>query len=182
MISFRRREDIVPSALILLAIVLLTGTLLYMLLVPPPSVAGQVAVREQAKQQLQRETVQAKQQARQAQAALGTRLWRGDADTISAAILALLTEQTHQHALKLGAFRPLRPQVLSGITELPFSVQISGPYPRVQAVMAALDAANTSVALRSVQIAASDETTDAVTATLGVSAYIASPVTGSAHA
>ena len=183
MISFRRREDIAPSALILLSIILLTGTLLYMLLVPPPSVAGQVAAREQAMQQLQRETADAKRQARQAQAALGSRLWHGDSDTISAAVLALLTEQTRQHALKLGAFRPQRPQALSGVTDLPISVQITGPYPRVQAVMAALDAPNTSVALRSAEIAASDETSDAVTATLGVSAYIASSDTPeTAHA
>lgn len=171
MISFQRREDVVPSALILLAIIILAGTLLYMLFVPPPSVAGVVAVRLAAKQQLLTQIADTKRQTQKAQAAIKTRVWRGSPDTISAAILSLVTQQARRHALKLDAFRPQRAQALTGVTELPFSVQISGTYPHVQAMMAELDAENTPLALRSIEIAATDETTDAVTATLGISAY-----------
>lgn len=174
MISFRQREDIVPSVLILLAIIILAATLIYMLLVPKPSVARLEQGHTRGRRQILREIADTKKQVAQAQAAVGPRLWTGDADTVSSAVLALLTQQTRHDALKLGAFRPQRPLALDGVTELPFSVQVSGPYPKVQAVMASLDAAQSRVVLRAVQVASSAEATDAVTATLGLSAYLAS--------
>ncbi|MBV9851448.1 MAG: hypothetical protein JO250_17405 [Armatimonadetes bacterium] len=174
MIPFRRREDALPSALILLSAALLTATLIYMLAVPRPSAAALDRGHTRARRQVLRETADVRKRTRQAQAAVAPRLWPGDANAASSGVLALLTVQTRRHALKLGAFRPQRPQALAGLTELPFSVQVSGPYPRVQAVMAALDAPQSRLALRSVEVASSEETSDVVTATLGLSAYMAS--------
>jgi hypothetical protein len=172
LISFRRREDVVSSCLILLSIIILTVTLLYMLIVPPPTVAGQVAGRERAKQQIQQEIADDRRAAKKGRAVVRTQAWRGNADTVSAALLAMMTTQTRQHSLKLIAFRPQRPQTLTGMTELPFTIQVSGPFPRVQAVMAALDTAGNRLTMQSVEIASTDENTDAVTATLGISAYL----------
>ena len=63
-------------------------------------------------------------------------------------------------------------QVLDGVTELPISVQISGPYNEVRSVAATLDSGTSRIALRSMQIAASDSASSAVTVTLGISAYL----------
>ena len=174
MINFRQRDEVVPSALILLSIFLLAATLAFMLLVPKPSLAGLARGRERGRRQILREIIDTRTRTRQDQAALAPRLWPGDANSVSSAVLALLTHQTRQHGLKLGDFRPQRPLALDEVTELPFSVQVSGPFPKVQAVMGALDAGRSRVVLRAVQVASSEETSDVVTATLGLSAYIAS--------
>jgi Tfp pilus assembly protein PilO len=58
------------------------------------------------------------------------------------------------------------------MTELPFSVQITGAFPKISALLKGLDAPDTTIALRSVQIAASDGASSQVTATLGLSVYI----------
>ena len=173
MINFRQRDDVIPSALILCAIVILAATLAYMLLVPKPSVARLERGRERGRRQILREITDTRTRTKQAQAAVAPRLWQGDPNTVSSAVLALLTQQARHHALKLGAFRPERPQALGGVTELPFSVQVSGPYPKVQAVMTSLDGGKSRVVLRAVQVASSEETSDVVTATLGLSAYLA---------
>jgi hypothetical protein len=73
------------------------------------------------------------------------------------------------------------------MTELRYDIQMSGPYAAVRAVLASLDAPGGKVALRSIQIAASQDleasSTDStglgstprriVTATAGLSAYVA---------
>ena len=173
MISFKHRNDRLPSALILLSIAVLAGTLGYMLLVPPPSAAGVVAGRERSRRQLEQEIARATARTEEVRKAVKPRLWQGNAEAVTAAVLNQLTEQAARRSLRITAFRPQRSQALEGITELPFSVQISGPYAAVRATMAALDAAGSKLAVRSVQVASSDGETSAVTATLGVSAYIA---------
>ena len=92
---------------------------------------------------------------------------------MSAGVLAILTKESNDHSLKLGDFRPEKSLGLSAMTEMPYSAQISGPYPAIRAVMADLDTSTSKVALHSAQIASSEQASNVVTATLGVSAYLA---------
>jgi len=170
-INFKQPEERAPSALILLSIVILAGTLAYMLFVPPPSAAGLAKGRALSRQKIEDEIAATRKQTQQAQKQVAARIWRGNAETITAAVLAKLTEQANRQALKLTAFRPQRPQQVPGVTELPYSVQISGPYPVVRAMLEFLDHPGNKLVLRSVQIAASDAASSMVTATVGISAY-----------
>ncbi len=170
MITFKTKEDVLPSTLILLSIAILIGALVFLVL-PKPSAAGIAKGRERSRQQIREEIERAKEREKQARAAALTRLWTGDAETVTASVLAQVTQRANESALQMGAFRPQRVQPLEGLTELPFSVQVSGPYPAVRKFLTSFDSANSRLALRSVQIAAADGKSSAVTATLGISAF-----------
>ena len=173
MLNFRNKDEILPSALIALSLLVLAATLAYMLLVPPPSAAGVAKGRERSKRQIQTEIAKAKAKTAKAKAGYGNRLWSGSADAVLAQTLAQLTTRADRHGLKVAAFRPQKPKPLGSLTELPCTVQVSGPYPTVVAFLSSLDAKGTRVALRSAQIAAADGATGAVTAMLGLSVYYA---------
>jgi len=171
-INFKQRDEVLPSAIVLASIIIMTGTLLFQLLAPKPS----SDLINRGHPSIRRHTIgdiaAAKARAAQTTAAIMPRLWQGDPDSVSAAVLAQLTAQTTQRSLKLGAFRPQRSVVLSGITELPYSVQITGPYAGIHGVLESIDGTGSKIVLHSVQIAASEEQSNEVSATLGLSAYI----------
>ena len=170
--NFKNPQEAGPSGVILAALVILAGSLAFMLLVPEPTTDGMVKENVKKRTQLldQIETTQSEGQ--QARALATARLWQGDPDPITAAVLARLTQEANGRKLKLSAFRPQRLQNLPELAELPFSVQVSGAYPAVHAFAATLDAPGSKLALRSLQLASSDASSNAVTATLGLSAFI----------
>jgi Tfp pilus assembly protein PilO len=170
-ISFKRPEDVLPSVLILLSIAILVGALIFML-TPVPTAASVQKSHRLARIKMRNQTADLGRQADQATLQAKTRLWQVDAESVSTAILGSLTAQASQYSLKVSAFRPQRTVVLDGLIELPFTVQVSGPYLKVRKVIDSFDAATSKVALESVQIAASAEsTTNDVTATLTLDAY-----------
>jgi Tfp pilus assembly protein PilO len=172
MLNFKQREDILPSTLILLSLIILTVTVVYMLAVPVPTVAGTGLMHAQARHRINLQIDFAKKQQAEAESAIKARVWQGNANTANAGVLSLLTAQTSRSAMTLSAFRPQKPVDLTGITELPYTAQITGTYPAIRTVLAALDADSTKIVLRSVQIDSSEQTTSTVTATIGISAYI----------
>jgi len=180
MLNFRNKDEILPSALIALSLLILAATLAYMLLVPPPSAAGIAKGRERSKRQIQAEIVKAKAKAAKAKAGYEGHLSSGSADAVLAQTLAQLTTRANRYHLKMGAFRPQKAKLLGSLTELPCTVQVSGPYPTVVSFLSSLDAKGTRVALRSAQIAAADGATGAATAMLGLSVYYASAEESSA--
>jgi Tfp pilus assembly protein PilO len=171
MLNFRNKDEILPSALIALSLLVLAATLAYMMLEPAPSAAGVAKGRERSKRQIQTEIDRAKAKTEKAQETYNDRLWTGNADTVVAQTLAQLTARAAHHRLQMAAFRPQKPKNLGSLTEMPCSVQVSGPYPAVVAFLGSLDAKGTRIALRSAQVAASDAATGAVTATVGLSVY-----------
>ncbi len=172
MINFKDRDEILPSALIVFSLVVLAGTLIYMLVVPQPSDAGVIAARHRSEMQISTQIRNAKQEAETARKAVAPRLWIGGSEETSTAVLAFVSAQTAGHLVSVNAFRPQRPTQIQNVIELPFSVQMTGPYPGIRAVMGSLDQPSSKVVLRSVQVASSEQTNSTVTATLGLSAYI----------
>lgn len=172
LINFQRRDDVVPSVLVILSVVVLAGTLAFMLLIPKPGAAGSARAWTSSRRRIADDIADTRRQSRRAQATLRPRVWRGDPEAVTATILAQLTEQTGSHRLKLTAFRPERPQVFEQVTELRSDVQVAGPYAGVKALMNSLDSSESKVALRSVQITLSPTAQNAVTATLALSAFV----------
>lgn len=169
--DLKNKDEALPNLLMILAILTLLGGLGYMLFVPRPTVAGLAAGKARSQRQIEGEIDKAKDSSREAKAAAAPRLWTGSPETITASVLAQLTTEANRRKVQVGAFRPQRVQPLVGITELPFSLQISGAYPAVREFIASLDAASGKIVLRSVQLASADAGSSAVTATLGVSVY-----------
>ena len=172
-ISFKRPEDVLPSALILLALVILAVSLGLILLAPVQTKAAVDKSHKNSLRKLVNQISDLNRRADSAQKEAATRLWTGDAETVSTSVLGSLTNQANSLSLKVGAFRPQRIVQVDGLTELPFSVQITGPYTRVRKVLATYDTSVSKVAIRSVQIASSAQSsTNDITATLQLSAYI----------
>ena len=173
MISFQRREDVVPSVLMILSILVLAGTLAYMLLVPKPSARNSARAWTSSRRRMVDDISDTRKQTRLARESVRPRLWRGDPEAVTATILAQLTQQTGHRALKLAAFRPDRSREFEEVTELRFDAQVSGPYAGLHSLMDALDSRGSKVALRSVQITLSQTAGNTVAATLGLSAFVA---------
>lgn len=171
MINFKNKDEALPSALILAAIVTLAATFAYMILVPKPTVAGVAKGRQRSVRQIEEQIEQAKTRSKESEALAATRVWDGNQDEVLAQVLAQLTVRAQRSKVTMAAFRPQKPLPLTGVTELPCSVQVSGPYETVLAFLGTLDEPSSRVALRSVSVASSDGATSAVTATLGVSVY-----------
>lgn len=172
MIRFGRREKVLPSLLMLLSLVVLAGTLAFMIVVPKPG-AALPAGGSAARRRIVDDIADARRGARQTRAATKPHLWQGDPEAVTATILARLTTQTGHRSLKLLAFRPDRPQAFEGITELRFDAEVSGPYAGIHALLNTLDAPGSKVALRSVQLTSTQAAGGAVSATLGLSAFVA---------
>lgn len=179
MINFKNKDEAGPSALIVLAILILIVSLVFMIFVPAPTLGNLTKGHERSRKQIVDEIVAADARTKEATLAAQPRLWKGDTEAITASVLTQLTQQAIAKNLKLNAFRPQKPQLLAGVTELPYSVQISGSYPQVQLFLASLDKPGTRLVLRSIQLAAADGATDTVAATLGISAYFVPEVVAS---
>ncbi|BDI31630.1 hypothetical protein CCAX7_36810 [Capsulimonas corticalis] len=172
MINFKNRDEILPSALILLSIVLMSAALLYILLVPAPTVASAERAHRLMRRRILRDTTTATLRTRSSQAAAAPRLWPGDPRSVTSAVLAQLTDNARQQGVSLTSFRPQRGQTLDGVAELRYTAQLSGSYPQVRGVLASFDAKNGKTALRSVDMSAGGAKANVVTATVGLSAYL----------
>jgi Tfp pilus assembly protein PilO len=180
MIDFRSRESRGSSILIVLSLVSLAVTLAFMLffLLHPPSAAGVVKGRTKTSRSIQSDIDKLKRRSAQIQQEVRPLLWTRPADEVTAALLNSVTREANRRNLKLTAFRPQKPQEFAGVTELPFVLSISGPYSVVAGMIRLLDDPSERMAMRSVQIAASESDSSVVTATLAISAYLASAPAG----
>lgn len=172
MINFKQQDEVLPSALNLLAIVLLVGGLGYMWFTWLVKPATPASISTSAQRRIVSQISDAKLISGKVVQEVRPKLWEGNSDTVAASVLGILTKATTAQSLKLSAFRPQRPQDLTNITELPYSVQISGQYPGIRAVLQTLDSKDSKVAIRSVQISSSGEASHEVSATLNLSVYV----------
>ncbi|HEY3330193.1 MAG TPA: type 4a pilus biogenesis protein PilO [Capsulimonadaceae bacterium] len=171
MINFKNKDEILPSTIILLSIIIMAATLAFMLLVPTPK---PIKPNYKSLRDYTKRIASAKASQHTFRERIAPRIWSGDADTVSASVLSLLSNRANEKGVKLGAFRPQRAQPLAGVTEFPFIVQVTGSYSGVHGIMASLDAPGSRVVLRSVQVSSSQDAGTEVTVTLGLSAYVAS--------
>ena len=80
------------------------------------------------KAQLVTETEQAKESAKSANAATQAQIWEGDPENVEARALAELTNHAAAGKLQMSAFRPEKTIAVNGLLEVPFNVQVAGPY------------------------------------------------------
>jgi len=169
MINFKQQDEVLPSALILFSILLMLGALAFIWLGKPPTTTS---ISQSKGRKVYIQINDAKTVSKNILREVRPRLWEGNSETVAVSVLGVLTKVTEANSLKLGAFRPQRTQPLACMIELPYTVQITGQYPGIRALMRTLDSKDSKIALRSVQISSSGEATHEVTASLGLSAYI----------
>lgn len=172
MINFQNRQDMGASGVILCSILIMLITLIYELTVKVPSSVSLANGRIQSKKKLQHEIAFTKTEAKALELKVKGKLWTGNADRITAAILSKTTLMAKQYSLGLTAFRPQKPQTLEGVMELPYSIIVTGTFPSVQKAARQLEDSGNRLALRSIQFASSDAASSSVSATLNISAFV----------
>ena len=173
MINFKDRQDVGPSAVIAASLLLLLVTLVYMVVVPKPTSAGLASGRARSLKKLRMDTANAQASGESSRARTAERLYEGDEENVTARVLAGLNGRAQRVNVQIAAFRPQKAQPIAGVVELPLTLTVTGPYPRLLAFLKTLQTADSKVVLRSVQAAAAGGATNAVTATVGVSVFCA---------
>ncbi len=151
-LNFKDKTLVIPSAIIVVSLMVLVVALLVGVLVPLPSTNGLAKSPELQLKDLNHQITMLQTQEQTAGQTIAARTWQCSQNDVSAAILANLTAQAKQEGLAVGSFRPQRTTDLNGVTELPYAVQITGPYPGVRLMMRSLDSSQSKVVLRSAQI------------------------------
>jgi hypothetical protein len=160
---------VIGSAMVMLA------TLCYALLVPPRSAKDVTAGRVRSRESVERDIATAKDAVRESETATRARLWNGDAESVVATLLDRWNRDARSLELQVTSFRPQKTRSVAGLTELPGTLQVSGPWPRVGQLLERLERPGARLVVRSVQIASADAASDAVTATVQFQAYLAKP-------
>jgi hypothetical protein len=105
-------------------------------------------------------------------AEIDSRIWKGSSDSVSSQTLDKASTMAKTHGLHLTAFRPQKPDEQGELTRLVYVMTLEGPYPGLQAMVRELETPENRLSVHMVQVASSDEASDLVTATVGVSAFI----------
>lgn len=175
MINLRDKNQALPSGLLIAALLIAIGTVLYISFVPVPTPDK---VAKDTKTATNKDEATIKRQETN---------WRQELDTVRAyafngqeqdadsTILALVTNLTGKCNLKLVGFRPQKPVDAGQLTQLPYIVSVSGRFPDVVAFTYDLEAKGTKLAVNTVQMAASDTSTDVVTGNISVVGYLNQP-------
>jgi len=170
MIDFKDKDAQVPSLLIVMAIAIFIGSLAYQYLVPMPKPPGAVA-RQKGHETSERATEQAKLSAAKATATAEAKVFRGSPEDVMARLLAQLTTRAQKGQVLITAFRPQKTDVLTGLNELPVSLQVTGEYPALIAFLNGIEQSDSKVAVRSFLVASTGDATSTVAATIGISVY-----------
>jgi|GEM_PF-1806241 len=102
-------------------------------------------------------------------------IWEGLTETVTPQILQSVTLMAKAQGVTLKSFRPQNPVADGDISRSNFVVLIEGPFPKVVAFTKAIDTKSSRLGLNQVQLAAVDQETDVVSATVSVIAYIRQP-------
>ena len=175
MMNFRDKNQALPSGLLVVALLITLGTAPYISFVPVPTTAS-VAASEKKKTGEDRANItRAQTNLHEKLTMVGNYAFNGQEQDADSTTLALVTKLTLNRNLKLVGFRPQRAADAGQLTQLPYLVSVSGKFPDVLAFTNDLEAKGTRLSVNLAQMAASDTSTDDVTANLNLVGYLNQP-------
>lgn len=142
-----------------------------MVLVPRPSTEGLDRERREREFQIRRETSDAQRRLEREKAAAERRLWPGRPEDVAPAALDRVSRLAASERLQLVTLRPQRTNEAAGLTLVPTTVTVEGPFPRSMAFLRKLEAPENRLAVSSIQINSVDGASDRVSMTLGLVAF-----------
>jgi hypothetical protein len=176
MMNFRDKNQALPSSLLVAALLIAIGTVLYITFVPVPTTSTVAATEKKRTDDLRGKTTRAQRNLHEKLTLVGAYTFNGQEQDADSATLALVTKLAANRNLKLVGFRPQRALDAGQLTQLPYLVSVSGKFPDVVAFSYDLEAKGTKLSVNLVQLAASDTSTDDVTANLNVVGYLNQPL------
>jgi Tfp pilus assembly protein PilO len=171
MINFRDKDQLPSLVIFGLSGVILLGAVVLAVL-PKPTAAPVIA-----KDKKDRDTTIAKiendrQSAKDATVQVLAQSFPGPAQTVEKYALTTVSGLTSKHKIKLTGIRPQRGNLAGDLTQLPFLVNVTGSYLDVIAFERDLEQPGNKLGVNSVQLAASDPSTDIVVANINIVAYL----------
>ncbi len=155
----------------LVSVLALFGMASWLFLAPPESPSEMIARNDRRLRELQADTQTAKARVQTAEQALKLRVWETDAESIAPSALNVVTQAVDGHRLRLGGFRPQRPADAEGLQQVGFTASVEGSYPDVLKLARTLEGSDNKLCVNMLQIAAADESSDRVTASIGLTAF-----------
>ncbi len=172
MFANSKKEDLPATVVILVSMVVLLVTLGIMVLVPLPSGTKLQAKYKSDMRLVNRQTESATAGAKLTKEAVNQMTWSGSLNSISTSALAKVTDLAKTHKLSLDSFRPQRLGAAGDLPMQPYLLNVSGAFPDVVGLTKDIETKNTKLAVSMVQITASDQGSDKVSASIALVAYL----------
>lgn len=102
-------------------------------------------------------------------------IWDGQLEDVTPRILAEATRLASSNGVNLKSFRPQNPVTDGETMRANFVMLVDGSFPKVAALIRAIDSPASRIGLSVVQISSADQESDTVNATLGIIAYLKAP-------
>jgi Tfp pilus assembly protein PilO len=164
------RPDLVWNLSLALALVFFTGSLAFALM-PQPDPNRVNATFQKTLKVNEAKLQMARTKAAKLQADNISQLWMGDAEAIGARSLDNVSKIAKARGVKLNAFRPQRPVQSAELEHIPFLTIVEGSYPAVVSFLKTLEQPSLKLAVNSVQVTATDGTSDSVSASIVLIAF-----------
>ncbi len=160
-------KSFTPATWAALVALVLIG--LYNVIAPAPS--GATKGKQVPVAQLKRQGQDLRKELDVAKGRLSKRTWVGAEDEIAPKAMALVSASARKNFVSVSAFRPQRTTRVDGVAQLNYLVAIEGGYPEVVNFLRSFENADSTIAVKAVQMINSDGATDHVRASVSLVAY-----------
>lgn len=174
--NFRNQQHLVPKIISAVCLVLLIGLLGFVLFTPKPNKRGVASRQRQKEVGILAETNEARDRIKAASAFAENKLWKGDEQNLAPAALAVVNRLVSESKLKMIRFQPQKTALVGELNQVPFVLTVEGSYLDALKLTESLEKPENKFVVNLVQIASADPNSDAVTGTIGLSAFIKPPL------
>ncbi len=171
MIDFKNKDELPTTVVMLASVVVMAAAVGFMQFVPKPTVPSQAQNRAQERKidNATKGMEAAIDTAKQNLQAVYT--WPGTPESVGPVALKQVNGLLQNRHLKLVGFHSQKSIEQPNITLIPFVVSVEGGFTSVMAFTKDLEKSGTKLVVNLLQVANADQTTDKVTASIGITAY-----------
>jgi hypothetical protein len=170
MIDFKNKDELPTNVVICgsLAVIVIAGAC--KLFLPPPALPT-LKEDSAARGKIVKSTLAMKKALTTVQADLGKETWPGNPEDVGPIALKQINTLIGAHHLKLVGFHSQKPIEQPNMTLVPFIVSVDGTFPSVMALTKDIEQADTKLVVNLFQVSNADQSSDKVTASIGITAY-----------
>ena len=172
MLDFKDKDNKTFSTVSAVCIFLLVVMFGYLLFAPKPAYKRSAAKQGRMEMTLKLSAQTARERKESAEATIKNRTWDGTAEKLTPIALARVNSYVAKAGVHLLAFRPQRSVVGKKLESIPFLVSVEGEYPKVMNFFRTLDKEDPKIALNLIQVSSADNSSDKVTGSAGLVAYV----------
>ena len=176
MISFKDSKDQTPSALAVLGIALLVvSAVVSVFFSRGIDTNGFKSKLRKDQYAFDQRTLKAKSDRSVYEYAIEQYQWTEKEDVVTPQALTIISKRADENHLKLVSFRPTKSSDAGSMIQLPLQFTVDGSFASVTAMLDALQAGKSKLAVQSVQLASQEGQSDLVSANVSLIAFLNKP-------